>query len=259
MNWAFGLAVLLNSGFIIFEIIYALAANSMSLLADAGHNFGDVLGLIFAWSTNLLLAKSATERFSYGFKKTTILAALMNALILVGASAILVVEAIRKLIHTQAVHEPTIIVVAFIGILINGGTALLFLSGRDEDLNVKGAFLHLAYDALLALGVVLTGIFIWYTKWYWLDPAVSLLIVLAIITSTWGLLRNSVNLIMDAVPPNIDQKGVKEYLTQLAGVSKVHDLHIWALSTHEVALTAHLVMPAVALHDADYERINHDL
>lgn len=258
-NLAFGLAIGLNLAFTLIEAGYAFMANSMSLLADAGHNLGDVLGLLFAWGASWLVTKGVTKKFSYGYKRTTILAAMANSLILVAASAIIAYESIHRLIHPQTVHEMIIIVVAFIGIFINGGTALLFMRGRKDDLNIKGAFLHLAYDAVISLGVVVTGIIILFTKWYWIDPAVGIAIVVMILWGTWGLLRDSTNLILDAVPHNIDLYAVEHYLENIDGVTEVHDLHIWGLSTKDSALTCHLVVPERAFTEKDFREINHEL
>lgn len=256
---AFAIAVVLNFGFTVIEAIYALMANSMGLLADAAHNFGDVLGLLMAWGASWMLRRSSTERYSYGYKKLTILAALGNALLLILASALIIYEAIAKLLHPGDVQEIIVIIVALVGILINGGTALMFMKGSESDLNIKAAYLHLAYDALISVGVVLSGVIIFYTGWVLLDPIVGMLIVAAILVGTWSLLRNSVDLILGAVPHNVNQQGVREYLEKIPNVVAVHDLHIWGLSTQENALTAHLVMPNGALLDADFERINHDL
>lgn len=258
-NKAFFLAVALNLGFTIIEAIYAVIANSMSLLADAGHNLGDVLGLVLAWGANYLLSKPASERYSYGYKRTTILAAIMNAFLLVATSAIIAYESIWKFFNPSEVTEIIVIIVAAIGILINGGTALLFISGTKEDLNIKGAFLHLATDALISVGVVIVGIAIYYTDWEWLDPCVGLAIVVIILIGTWGLLRDSVNLLLDAVPYHINHKAIREYLLSLPGVTDLHDLHIWGLSTKEVALTVHLIMPEARLSDADFLQITKDL
>ncbi|MGE3919529.1 MAG: cation diffusion facilitator family transporter [Gammaproteobacteria bacterium] len=258
-NLAFGLSVALNFGFTIIVALYAIIAHSMSLLADAGHNLGDVLGLLLAWGANWLLTKRSSERYSYGFKRLTIIAAIANATILIAASAIIAFESIQRLFHPVMVAEKIVIVVAFIGIIINSGTALLFMRGSKSDLNIKGAFLHLASDALVSLGVVVAGIAILYTKAMWIDPLVGLLIVITILLSTWGLLRDSINLMLDAVPKNISQKLVKQYLAGIDGVTEVHDIHIWGLSTREVALTAHLIIPDRELYDADFEKINYDL
>lgn len=257
-NRAFAIAVALNLIFTIVEAVYGVLANSMGLLADAAHNLSDVLGLLMAWGASWLLKRSPTEKYSYGFKKTTILAALGNALLLVLTSAVIIYESIDKLLHPVAIAETTVVVVALIGIAINGATALLFMRGQD-DMNIKGAFLHLAYDALISVGVVIAGITIFFTKWTWLDPLVGLIIVIVILWGTWDLLRQSVDLILGAVPHGINQNNVKDYLTNLNGVEAVHDLHIWGLSTQETALTAHLVMPAGHLSDEDFEKINDHL
>lgn len=258
-NLSFALAFAFNMLFIFIEVIYALNANSMSLLADAGHNLGDVLSLVLAWVANWLANKNASERYSYGFKKSTILASLLNALLLVAASAIISYESIYRLIHLTEVHEITVITVALIAIVVNGGTALLFVKGRHDDLNIKGTFIHLASDALISLGVVFASILIYITGFDWLDPVTSLIIVVVILLGTWGLLMDSVNLIIAGVPRNIDSQAVIEYLKKIPGVSKVHDLHIWGLSTRENALTAHLIMPKISLTDDDYRRINKEI
>lgn len=258
-NFAFALAVILNVSFTLIEAIYAIYANSTSLLADAGHNLGDVLGLILAWGANWLLTKPASERYSYGYRRTTILAAVINALLLVATSVLIAYEAIEKLSQPQPINEWIVIIVAFIGIIINGGTALLFLRDSKSDLNIKGAFLHLATDALISVGVVLSALIIMWTKWLILDSIVGLIIVLIILYGTWGLLKDSINLMLDSVPSHINQQGVAEYFKALPHVTDLHDLHIWGLSTREVALTVHLVMPNHTLTDEQYHTINHDL
>ncbi len=255
-NFAFGIAVLLNFGFTAFQAVYALLAGSMSLLADAAHNFGDVFGLVLAWGASWLLTLPARKRYSYGFKRTTIIAALANALILVATSALITYESIFKLLHITPVNAHIVIVVALIGIVINGGTALLFMKGAHDDLNIKGAFLHLLGDALISIGVVVAAVLIAFTHQMWIDPLMGLFIVAIILWGTWGLLRNSIALILDAVPHYIDYHGIEEYLKKIPGVRAVHDLHIWGLSTKEVALTVHLIMPEAKLTDADYEAIN---
>jgi cobalt-zinc-cadmium efflux system protein len=253
---AFLVATSFNFLFVIAEAVYALMANSMSLLADAGHNLSDVFGLALAWVANWLLTKPSTERYSYGYKKTTILASLSNALLLVFATGIIIYESVLRLLHPTHVTESIIMIVAGVGILINGGTALLFITKSKDDLNIKSAFLHLASDALLSLGVVITGAVVLYTHWLWLDPLVGILIAVAILVGTWGLMRDSVNLILAAVPRHIPQEKVHKYLSTIPGVTAVHDLHIWGLSTREVALTAHLIMPDKALSDEDFHEIN---
>lgn len=258
-NIAFAIATLLNSLFIIIEVFYAFSAHSMGLLADAGHNLGDVFGLVMAWIANVLLQREATAKYSYGFKKTTLLSTLANALLLAFASAIVIYESIIKLFHPLPIQEGIVMLVAFVGILINGGSALFFLRGREDDLNIKGAFLHMASDALLSLGVVISAVIIYFTGWVRLDPIVGIIIVLIIFLSAWKLLRQSIDLLLGAVPRNIDQQAVRNYLVNIEGVTAVHDLHIWSLSTQETALTAHLVLPERILTDTDYQQINHTL
>lgn len=255
---AFALAVGLNLAFTIIEAIYALMAHSVSLLADAGHNLGDVLALAISWGAMLLLAKKATDRYSYGFKRTTILAALINALILFGTAAGIAIESINKLLNPAIVDEKIIIIIALIGIVINGSTALLFIRGQD-DLNIKSAFLHLAYDALISFAVVITGIIIYFTSANWLDPLIGLLITIIILLGTWKLLRQSVDLILDAVPQGIDRKAVQNFLIAQTHIIAVHDLHIWGLSTKETALTAHLIVSGNNLGNKQLQYIHNEL
>jgi cobalt-zinc-cadmium efflux system protein len=256
LNAAFAIAVILTLAYTIGEGVYALIADSMSLLADAAHNLGDVLGLVLAWIANWLLSFPARKRYSYGFKRTTIIAALVNAFILVATSALIAYESIYKLFHLTYVNENIVIVVGIIGILVNGGSSILFMRGAQDDINIKGAFLHLLADALILAGVVIGALTIKYTGLLWIDPVLGLIIVGIVLWGTWGLLRDSLSLILDAVPHYIDHAGVNNYLAQLPGVTAVHDLHIWGLSTREVALTAHLIMPQSPLTDADYKQIN---
>lgn len=256
LNVSFAVAILLNSGFLLTEVVYGFIAHSVSLLSDAVHNFGDVLGLLMSWGASVLVKRRATQRYSYGYKKLTILAALANALLLVLTSALIVYESINRLNHPKEINEVIVMIVAFIGMLINGGTALLFMRQSKTDLNIKGAFLHLAYDALITLGVVLAGAIIYFTGWLWVDPIVGLLIVAIITLGSWNLLRRSVELILGAVPYGVNQKAVYNYLKELPGVQGVHDLHIWGLSTQETALTAHLIMPEGGLSDEEYLKIN---
>jgi cobalt-zinc-cadmium efflux system protein len=256
LNISFALAILLNSGFVLTEVVYGFIAHSVSLLSDAVHNFGDVLGLLMSWGASVLVKRRATQRYSYGYKKLTILAALANALLLVLTSALIVYESINRLNHPSQINEVIVMIVAFIGMLINGGTALLFMKQSASDLNIKGAFLHLAYDALIALGVVLAGAAIYFTGRLWIDPLVGLIIVAIISWSSWSLLRRSVELILGAVPYGVNQKAVYTYLKDLPRVQEVHDLHIWGLSTQETALTAHLIMPEGGLSDKEYLQIN---
>jgi cobalt-zinc-cadmium efflux system protein len=259
LNLGFALAIFLNSLFVGVEIIFALVANSMSLLSDAAHNCGDILGLVLAWGANYLLKRPANERYSYGYKKLTIVTAFLNALLLILSLIFIGYESIISLIHTRAINEHLVIGVAIAGVLVNGGTALLFMRENHADLNIKGAFLHLAYDALISLGVVFSAVLIALTRWQWLDATVALMIVVILSKDSWRLLRRSVSLILGAVPDEIDRSGVLNYLRCLPGVSGIHDVHIWALSTAQTALTAHLVMPESGLADQDYQRINQDL
>lgn len=252
VNLSFLIAVGANLGFTIIEGVYALIANSASLLADAGHNLSDVLGLLLAWGAAYLATKTTSDLYSYGYRRTTILAAIINAIVLILASVFIAIESLGKLFNPEAVSEVAIIVVASIGIVVNAGSALLFRRASKEDLNMKGAYLHLAYDALISVGVVVAAVLMIYTGWLWLDGLVGLLIVVVIVLGTWGLLRDSINMILDAVPQHIDRNEVHDYLNGIDGVSQVHDLHIWAMSTNETCLTAHLVMPTNNLWDTEH-------
>ena len=234
----------------------------MALVAGAGHNLSDVLALLIAWGASTLAARPPSARFTYGFKSSSILAALANAALLLIALGAITIETLHRLIAPAPVAADTMIIVALVGIVINTATALLFLRGRDHDLNVRGAFLHMAADAAVSAGVVLAGLLIRGTGLWWIDPATSLAIVAVIAWGTWGLLKDSLRLGLLGVPPGIDQARVREVLTALPGVSAVHDLHIWPMSTTETALTAHLVMPEgcpgdTFLHDLAH-RLEHD-
>jgi cobalt-zinc-cadmium efflux system protein len=215
----------------------------LALLADAGHNSSDVLGLLLAWAAGHLSRKPATSRRTYGWRRTSIMAALFNAIFLLVVVGGITWEAVRRFIHQENVDANVVVGVAAAGILVNGLTAWLFMSGRKSDLNIRGAFMHMAADAAISAGVVLAGLGIRATGWLWLDPATSILINVVIVVGTWSLLRESFDLATDAVPPNVDIVAVRDYLSELRDVAAVHDLHIWAMSTTEIALTAHLVMP----------------
>lgn len=258
-SWAFAIGIALNFGFVVVEAAYGVLSNSLALLADAGHNLGDVLGLMLAWAAALLAKRRPTARHTYGLRRGSILASLTNAALLLIAVGGIVWEAIQRLAKPEPVTETTVIWVAAIGILINTATALMFMKGRKDDLNVKGAFLHMAADAAVSLGVVIAGVVIMMTGWSWLDPVVSLVIALVITIGTWSLLRDSLNLALDAVPENVDRKAVESYLAGLPGVVEVHDLHIWAMSTTEVALTAHLVRPGAAPDDSLLAQTSRDV
>ncbi len=238
---AFAIGVSLNLGFVVAEIVFGLTANSMALLADAAHNSGDVLGLLLTWGAAWLARLPPTRRRTYGWGRSSILAALANATILLISVGAIGVEAIRRLLEPAGVTETTVILVAAAGIVVNGATAFLFLRGRSHDINVRAQFLHMAADAVVSAGVVLAGLLILLTGWLWLDPVASLAIGSVVVLSTWGLLRESVALAMDAVPGTVEHDEVEDYLSSIPGVLEVHDLHIWGLSTTETALTAHLV------------------
>jgi cobalt-zinc-cadmium efflux system protein len=246
---AFLIGITLNTGFVIAEAAYGFIANSLALLADAGHNLSDVLGLLLAWAAASLAKRAPSARFTYGMKRTPILASLANAMLLLVASGAIVLEGIQRLREPAPVAEVTVIWVALVGIVINGATALGFMAGRKNDLNIRGAFLHMVADAVVSFGVVLSGLVVLYTGWLWLDPAVSIVIALVIVAGTWSLLKESISLSLDAVPERIDRQAIETYLTGLPGITEVHDLHIWAMSTTEVALTAHLVRPGATLDD----------
>ncbi|AKF86859.1 hypothetical protein MFUL124B02_34950 [Myxococcus fulvus 124B02] len=241
---AFALGVTLNLAFVAIEALYGFLSGSLALLADAGHNLSDVLGLVLAWGASILAQRAPTERRSYGLRGASILAALFNALLLLVAVGAIGWEAIRRFGEPAPVASLTVMGVAGIGVVINTATALLFWKGRKNDLNVQGAFLHMAADAGVSLAVVLSGALIYVTGQTWLDPVVTLGIALLILVSTWRLLVDSVNLALQAVPANIDLGAVRSLMTQAPGVTGVHDLHVWALSTTESALTAHLVVNA---------------
>jgi cobalt-zinc-cadmium efflux system protein len=247
---AFAIGVVLNISFVIAEVLFGRLSHSLALVADAGHNLSDVLGLLLAWGASILAQRQPTQRRTYGMRRSTILAALINAVVLLIAIGAIAWEAIQRFSQPEPVGSSIVIVVACAGIGINGLTALLFLSGRKGDLNIRGAFLHMAADAGVSLGVVVAGVAILVTGWVWLDPVMSLGIGAVIVMSTWGLLRDSVNLALDAVPENVDMHGVQTYLACLPGVTEVHDLHIWGMSTTETALTAHLTIPEAMYTDA---------
>jgi cobalt-zinc-cadmium efflux system protein len=247
---AFAIGVALNLGFVVVESIYGMKAHSLALIADAGHNLSDVLGLLLAWGAIILARRLPTPRRTYGMRRSSVLAALTNAVLLLIAIGAIAWEAIQRLNHPAPVRANVVIGVAVVGIIVNTATALLFMAGRKSDLNIRGAFLHMAADAGVSAGVVLAGIAIVKTGWLWLDPAISLLIVIVILIGTWELLRDSVNLAIDAVPEGVDPGIVQQYLSGLPGIIEVHDLHIWGLSTTEVALTAHLVKPDAKTEDA---------
>lgn len=256
---AFAVGVALNAAFVLLEAGCGIYAQSLALLADAGHNLSDVLGLVLAWGAAALAQRRPTQRRTYGLRRTTIIAALLNSMLLLVAVGAISWEAVRRLAHPERPQEGIIIGAAAAGIVVNTLTALLFFRGRHHDVNIRGAFQHMAADAIVSLGVVVAGIIIFFTGWLWIDPAIGLLIAAVVLFSTWGLLRESLDLALDAVPKGIDPLAVEKYLASLPGVSEVHDLHIWGLSTTEAALTAHLVMPETPYEDALLQRIAKEL
>lgn len=255
---AFALGVVLNSAFVLIEGACGYLAGSLALLADAGHNLSDVLGLALAWGAHYLGSLPPSNRRTYGLGRSSILAALANGILLFIAVGAIVWEALRRFWEPQTVQPATIMVVAAIGVVVNTSTAVLFLRQRHHDLNARGAFLHMAADAAVSLGVVLAGGGIRLSGWLWLDPAISLVIAVVIAWSTWDLLWHAVDMAVDSVPRSIDPAAVRDYLSALPGVTQVHDLHIWSISTTETALTAHLVRPHAEpdddwLHDLAHE------
>jgi cation diffusion facilitator family transporter len=256
---AFAIGIGLNVAYIVAELIAGLSVRSLALLADAGHNISDVLCLLLAWGASFLSQTAPTKRHSYGLRGSSILASLANAIILLIAIGAIGWEAVRRFGEPVIVPGTPVMLVAAVGVVLNGATALLFLKGRERDLNIKGAFLHMAADAGVSAGVILAGLAINLTGAQWIDPATSLLIVVVIAISTWGLLRDSVNLSLGAVPREINPTEVENYLLGLPGVTKVHDLHIWAMSTTETALTAHLVKPDAEIDDALLARVCDEL
>jgi len=248
MNYdrAFAIGIALNVLFVILETYYGWRANSLALFSDAGHNLSDVLGLLMAWGGFFLARLRPDQRHTYGWGRATIMAALFNALILLMAVGGIVLEALDRFTHPVQVHSEIVMLVAGVGVVINGITAWLFMprhAGKQHDLNLRGAYLHMAADALVSLGVVIAGAMYLWTGWDWLDPAISLLIALVILLSTWGLLTHSLHLSLDGVPASIELSEISDMLSALPGVRDVHDLHVWAMSTSEIALTVHLVMP----------------
>jgi len=261
-NRAFAIGIVLNMVFVAIEAFYGWRVNSLALLADAGHNLSDVAGLVLAWGGALAVKLAPDARHTYGWKRATILAAFANALLLLVAIGALTWEALGRLLSPPAVVDgqgSTIMLVAGVGIVINTATALLFMRGRESDLNIRGAFTHMAADALVSAGVVVAGALTLWQGWAWLDPVVSLVIALVILLGTWGLFKQSLHLLFDGVPDSVDPLAVQACLAALPGVTRVHDLHIWATGTSHIALTAHLVMPQGHPDDAFLKRANHQL
>jgi cobalt-zinc-cadmium efflux system protein len=256
---AFAIGVALNVAFVVVEAVAGLMIGSLALLADAGHNLSDVLGLLLAWGAAALSKRRPTPQRTYGLRRSSILAAVLNAVLLLVAVGGIAWEAVRRLFATEPPPGPAVIWVAAAGVAVNTVTALLFRRGREADVNIRGAYLHMAADAGVSAGVVAAGVVMQWTGWGWLDPAVSLLIAGVILAGTWGLLRESFDLAVDAVPRGIDAAAVRHYLAGLPGVTDVHDLHVWALSTTETALTVHLVMPGHSAGDDLLARVSREV
>ncbi len=253
---AFAIGIALNLGFVRVEAGFGFWVNSLSLLADAGHNLSDVFGLLLAWGGSALARRHPTALYTYGLRRASIMAALLNALILFAVVAVIVWEAVLRFGQPVSIASETVIAVATVGIVINGVTAWLFMVGSGQDLNIRGAYLHMAADALVSFGVVVAAIAMAVTGWFWLDPGISLVIAGVIAASTWGVLRESLRLSLDAVPAQIDPTEVRAYFAELPGVEAVHDLHIWAMGTTDIALTVHLVKSDAVIDDALLAQIN---
>lgn len=247
---AFAIGITLNIAYVLVEAIWGVLANSLALISDAGHNLGDVLALGLAWVASVMARRAPSARYTYGFRGSTILAALANTVLLLLITGGIAWAAILRLIHPQPSAGLTVMVVAAVGVVVNSFTAWMFAAGRKGDVNVRAAFVHMASDALVAAGVVAAGAVIWLSGWMWLDPAVGLVIGVIIVAGAWSLLRESLDLALQAVPVGVDRKAVRDYLAGLPGVAEVHDLHIWGMSTTETALTAHLVRPGAVVDDS---------
>ena len=258
-NRSFAIGIALNVIFVIIEVTYGLLADSMALIADAGHNLSDVMSLLLAWGASYLATRHPTHKRTYGLRKVTIMASLLSAVLLLVALGGIAWESVERLSSPQPVDGVIIIVVAAIGVVINTLTALLFVKGQKHDLNIRAAYLHMAADAAISLGVVVAGIAIMLTGWIWLDPAISLFIVVAILIGTWQLLRDSIDLAIDAVPQGINISEIKSYLSGLKNISDIHDLHVWALSTTETALTVHLVTTRELIDNSFLQEIQEHL
>jgi cobalt-zinc-cadmium efflux system protein len=256
---AFAIGIAVNLAYVAGEAVAGVLAHSLALLADAGHNLSDVLGLALAWGAAVLSRRGPSGRFTYGLKSSSILAALANAVILLLVTGGIGWEAVLRVVTPAPVDSAVMVWVAAAGIFVNGGTALLFASGRGRDLNIKSAFLHMAADALVTAGVVVAGIVIGLTGWQRLDPALSLVLAAVIIIGTWDLLKGALGLALNAVPETVDPAAVRAYLESVPGVTELHDLHIWGMSTTETALTCHLVMPAGHPGDTALNAITQEL
>lgn len=255
----FAIGAGVNMAFVVLELTFGFISNSLALIADAIHNFSDVVGLLLAWGGAWLARLMPSARRTYGFRSATILAALTNAALLFVVVGAIVIEAFHRFMQPTETAGMTVVWVALAGIAINGGTAMLFWHGQKDDINIRGAFLHMAADAAVSLGVVIAALGIMATGWLWIDPVISLLIAAVILWSTWGLAKESLHLSLAGVPPQIDHAAVKEWLGSLPGVTEVHDLHIWAMSTTENALTVHLLRPDAPADDAFLQMIGKEL
>jgi cobalt-zinc-cadmium efflux system protein len=240
---AFKIGIALNLGFVLVQATFGFVTHSLALLADAGHNLGDVLGLLIAWGATWLTRRRANERYTYGFRRASIVSPLINSSLLLGVTGFIALEAIERLFNPQPIAGTTVMLVAAIGIVINGITAWMFHRHHQQDVNIKGAFLHMLADALVSAGVVVSGLIIVFTQWPWVDTIASIAISLIIAIGAWQLLQESLNLALDGVPPDVNLAAIQDYLLNLSGVSSIHDLHIWAMSSTEPALTVHLIMP----------------
>lgn len=256
---AFKIGIIINLLFVALEGTFGFFANSLSLVADAGHNLSDVLGLVVSWVAVWLSQRQRTPRYTYGYKRTSILAALLNGVFLLVAVGGIIVEAWQRLGNPQPVAENSVMIVAAMGIVINGLTAFLFMKAQHQDLNVKGAFLHMAADTLVSVGVVVAAGIIKVTDWFWLDPAISLVIAVIIFIGAWGLLQEALHLSLDAVPKEIDPEAVTAFLLQQATVTEIHDLHIWALSTTDTALTVHVCRDTLADNNQFLQKLDQAL
>jgi len=256
---AFAIGTALNAAFALVELGVGFFANSLALMSDGLHNASDVLCLLLAWGAARLATWRPTASRTYGYGRASILAALANAALLFAATGAIATEAVRRLLAPEPLAAGVVVAVAALGMAVNLATALMFMRGRHHDLNIRGAFLHMASDAAVSLGVVVAALLIRMTGWYWLDPAVSLVVAAVILLTTWGLTRDALNLALDAVPASVDRHAVEAYLAALPGVAEVHDLHIWAMSTTETALTVHLVRPNAGLDDGLLAAAAHEL
>lgn len=260
-NRAFATGVVLNVIFVVVEAVYGILSDSLALIADAGHNLSDVVSLLLAWGAAALATKAATDRRTYGYRKATVIASLASAVLLLTALGGIARDAVGRFFDPRPVDGAMVILVAAVGVVINTLTALLFLKDRKRDLNIKGAFLHMAADAAVSLGVVVAGLIILFKDWLWIDPTVSLIIVVVVLVGTWGLLRDSMNYAMDAVPEGIELPEIRDWLLSLERVIRIHDLHVWPLSTTEISLTVHLVVESHSLDNRflnDLQRQLHD-